>query len=132
MCSSDLPGLTDSMKLIIGEQENFAVVAFTPELAPEELSQRLLDAVQEAGGDETLILCDLAGGTPFNETIKLLPQLGEHVEVLAGVNLPALMEACSDRDGLSVSDLVCQIQETGRGSLSRFVLPAFDDEDEFG
>lgn len=126
------PGLTDSMKLIIGEQENFAVVAFTPELAPEELSQRLLDAVQEAGGDETLILCDLAGGTPFNETIKLLPQLGEHVEVLAGVNLPALMEACSDRDGLSVSDLVCQIQETGRGSLSRFVLPAFDDEDEFG
>lgn len=123
------PGLADSMNLIIGAQENFAVVAFTPELAPEALSARLLAAVQEAGGDETLILCDLAGGTPFNETLKLLPQLGEHVEVLAGVNLPALMEACTDRDDVTVSELVCQLEETGRGSLSRFVLPTFDEDD---
>ena len=117
------PGLADSMGLIIGEQENFA------ELAPEELSARLLDAVREAGGDETLILCDLAGGTPFNETIKILPQLGEHVEVLAGVNLPALMEACTDRDDVTVAELASQLQETGRSSLSRFVLPSFDEDD---
>lgn len=123
------PGLASSMDLIIGEQENFAVVAFTPELSPEELSARLLAAVGEAGGDETLILCDLAGGTPFNETIKLLPQLGEHVEVLAGVNLPVLMEACSDRDDATVSELACQLQETGRNALSRFVLPSFDEDD---
>ena len=123
------PGLADSMGLIIGEPEDFAVVPVTPELAPEELSQRLLDAVREAGRDETLILCDLAGGTPFNETIKLLPQLGEHVEVLAGVNLPALMEACTDRDDVTVAELASQLQETGRSSLSRFVLPSFDEDD---
>ena len=94
------PGLADSMGLIIGEQENFAVVPFTPELAPEELSQRLLDAVREAGRDETLILCDLAGGTPFN-----------------------------DRDDVTVAELASQLQETGRSSLSRFVLPSFDEDD---
>ena len=48
--------------------------------------------------------------TPFNETIKLLPQLGEHVEVLAGVNLPALMEACTDRDDVTVAELASQLQ----------------------
>ena len=91
------PGLADSMGLIIGEQENFAVVPFTPELAPEELSQRLLDAVREAGRDETLILCDLAG--------------------------------CTDRDDVTVAELASQLQETGRSSLSRFVLPSFDEDD---
>ena len=123
------PGLADSMGLIIGEQENFAVVPFTPELAPEELSARLLAAVQSDGGHETLILCDLAGGTPFTETRKLLPQMGEHVEVLAGVNLPALMEACTDRDDVTVAELASQLQETGRSPLSRFVLPSFDEDD---
>lgn len=123
------PGLAGSMELIIGEQENFAVVPFTPELSPETLSARLLDAVHQAGGDETLILCDLAGGTPFNETVKLLPQLGEHVEVLAGINLPALMEACTDRDDVPVAQLVRQIQETGRNGLAHLDLTASAEED---
>ena len=35
----------------------------------------------------------------------------------------------TDRDDVTVSELVCQLQETGRGSLSRFVLPTFDEDD---
>ena len=51
------------------------------------------------------------------------------MEVLAGVNLPALMEACTDRDDVTVAELASQLQETGRSSLSRFVLPSFDEDD---
>lgn len=123
------PGLNDSLSLIVGEQENYAFVEFCPEYAPETLSEKLLAAAKATGGDEILFLCDMAGGTPFNETVKLLPQLGCSAEVLAGVNLPTLIEACTDRDDKTVAELVCQLEDTGRGALSRFVLPSFDEDD---
>ena len=65
-------GVADSLQLIVGEQENFAAVQFTPELSPEDLSANLLQAVRQVGKEGVIILCDLAGGTPFNETVKLL------------------------------------------------------------
>jgi mannose/fructose/sorbose-specific phosphotransferase system IIA component len=120
-------GVADGLRLIAGEQEGFAVVEFTPDLSPEELAGKLLSAVESLGGEEVLILCDLAGGTPFNETLKLLPSLGRPTEVLAGVNLPVLIEACVSRDGETVSSLAAQLLEMGRGQLVRFVPPDLSD-----
>lgn len=120
-------GVADALRLIAGEQESFAVVEFTPDLSPEALADKLLSAVEGLGGEEVLILCDLAGGTPFNETLKLLPALGRPTEVLAGVNLPVLIEACVNRDGETVSSLAAQLLEMGRGQLVRFTAPDLSD-----
>lgn len=122
-------GVADSLRLIAGEQEGLEVVEFTPDLSPEELSAELLSAAEAVGGEEVLILCDLAGGTPFNETLKLLPTLCQPVEVLAGVNLPVLIEACVNRDGETVSTLAARLQEMGRGQLVRFVPPDLSDDE---
>ena len=122
-------GMADGLRLIAGPQEEFAVVEFTPDLSPEAFSCLLLAAAQHLGGEELLILCDLVGGTPFNETVKLLPALDRPTEVLAGVNLPVLIEACVSRDEASVSSLATQLQEMGRGQLLRFVLPDLSDDE---
>ena len=123
------PGLADSLRLIAGEQERFAAVAFTPELSPEDLSARLLNAVEQVGKEGVLILCDLAGGTPFNETVKLLSTLTCPAEVLAGVNLPALIEACTDRDDQTPASLAQQVQDTGREGLAQLLLGEDSEED---
>lgn len=122
-------GMADSLKLIIGEPENFAAVEFTPDVTPEELSARLAQAVDRVGEEGALILCDLAGGTPFNETVKLLPTLERPVEVVAGVNLPALIEACTDRDDQTPASLAEQILDTGRDGLARLVPEDSSEED---
>ncbi len=121
-------GMADSLFLTMGEQEAFAAIEFTPDVTPEELSAKL-KAAAETTGDEVLILCDMAGGTPFNETIKLLPELNREVEVLAGISLPVLIEACMDRDDKNVHELAEQLLETGHSTLTRFA-PVLDDDDE--
>ncbi|SBW06413.1 hypothetical protein KL86CLO1_12159 [uncultured Eubacteriales bacterium] len=52
-----------------------------------------------------------------------MPTLRQTVEVLAGVNLPALIEACVNRDGETVSSLAARLQEIGRGA-ARALCPA--------
>lgn len=114
-------GMADSLFLTMGQQENFAAIEFTPDVTPEELSAKIRAAADSMGEDGVLILCDMAGGTPFNETIKLLPQLQREVEVLAGISLPILVEACMDREDKTVHELAEQLLETGRSTLMRFV-----------
>lgn len=122
-------GMADSLSLTMGEQEAFAAVEFTPDVTPEELSAKILSAAQNTGDEGVLILCDMAGGTPFNETIKLLPEVGREVEVLAGISLPVLIEACMDRDDKNVHELAEQLMETGRNMLVRFAADDGSDDE---
>lgn len=123
-------GMADGLFLTMGQQEAFEAIEFTPEVTPAELSAKIRAAAQRLGGDGVLILCDMAGGTPFNETIKLLPELSQEVEVLAGISLPILMEACMDREDKNVHELAEQLLETGHGTLLRFAPAAEDLDDE--
>lgn len=121
-------GMTDSLFLTMGEQEAYAAVEFTPDVTPEQLSAKIRAAAETVGDEGVLILCDMAGGTPFNETIKLLPTLDREVEVLAGISLPVLIEACMDREDKTVHELAQQLLETGQSTLMRFA--AADDQEE--
>lgn len=122
-------GMADSLFLTMGEQEAFAAIEFTPDVTPAELSAKIRAAADSIGDEGVLILCDMAGGTPFNETIKLLPEIHREVEVLAGVSLPVLIEACMDREDKTVHELAGQLLETGRSTLMRFA-PTDAQEDE--
>lgn len=122
-------GMADSLFLTMGQQEAFAAIEFTPDVTPEQLSANIRAAAESLGEDGVLILCDMAGGTPFNETIKLLPELHQEVEVLAGINLPILIEACMDRDDKDVHELAEQLVATGQTTLMRFA-PGGELDDE--
>lgn len=55
---------------------------------------------QLASNDQTLILCDLFGGSPFMIASKLLakPDISERVELVTGLNMAMLLEVCSNLD----------------------------------
>lgn len=122
-------GMADSLFLTMGQQEAFAAIEFTPDVTPEQLSANIRSAAETLGEDGLLILCDMAGGTPFNETIKLLPELQGEVEVLAGINLPILIEACMDREDKTVHELAEQLVETGQSTLLRFVSDDLEEDE---
>jgi PTS system N-acetylgalactosamine-specific IIA component len=90
-------GLASALELIVGKAEQVAAVDFGMECSTEELSQRLAKAVQNFENcDKVLFLSDLPGGSPFRLSVLAGKALRES-KVLAGANLPMLLEAVMNR-----------------------------------
>ncbi|OCG04024.1 mannose/fructose/sorbose PTS transporter subunit IIB [Gilliamella sp. wkB112] len=90
-------GILQSGTMIFGEQENVKAVTLHPSDSPESLKERMLAAIATFDNqDEVLFLVDLWGGTPFNQANNLC---GAHSNwaIVAGLNLPMLIEAYSSR-----------------------------------
>ena len=88
MCSSDL---------IAGPQEQFTVVPFLEEGATsygDAVANAIAAAAENPEG--VVVFCDLMGGTPFNQSMIAAATLS-NVDVIAGCNLPMLLESCSER-----------------------------------
>lgn len=88
-------GLTSSLHLIAGEQENYKYVDFTKEV--DELRDDLNKAMDELKDCEgILVLSDLVGGSPFKTAVEVGFPRG-NVEVVGGTNLPMLVEISMTR-----------------------------------
>ena len=90
-------GILQSGTMIFGEQENVKAVTLHPSDSPDSLKERMLAAIATFDNqNEVLFLVDLWGGTPFNQANTLC---GEHPNwaIVAGLNLPMLIEAYSSR-----------------------------------
>lgn len=87
-------GLGGALEMIAGQQENFETVCFLEEKSLETFSEDMRDAMlslrQKCSG--VIVFSDLLGGTPFR-TAMIEAQAFEDVEVIAGVNLPILLES---------------------------------------
>lgn len=91
-------GILHSSTMIFGEQDNMKAVSITPSEGPDELQEKLKDAVSTLDNqDEVLFLVDLWGGTPFNQTNLLWEENKEKWAVVSGLNLPMLIEALASR-----------------------------------
>ncbi len=96
-------GLRDAAQMIMGSQEDLAVVPLSPAENLDEYREKLQSARDEVdSGDGVLVLVDLFGGSPSNVAAYLL---GPTTEVVTGVSLPMLLEVLSARTG-SLSDVV--------------------------
>lgn len=107
--------LIRAVEMIVGPQECVRAVPLLPEDSPELYGDKLDAALADLEGQDTLILIDLFGGTPFNVSSRkvLLP----NVECITGLNMATLIEALSSRDGLSLHELAEQVVEAGRKSV---------------
>ena len=63
-------------------------------------------------GDGVIILTDLFGGTPSNMAISLMQD--EKIEVIAGLNLPMLVQLAQIRSKATIAEAAEKTQEAGR------------------
>ena len=75
--------------------------------------QAIEKAIAEGGGDDTLILTDMFGGTPTNVS---LPFLSPKVEIVTGVNLPMLIKLTTLREG-ALLEVARVIRDQGKGAI---------------
>ena len=114
-------GITSSVNLIAGEQEAYRYVDFLPTYGMEELSAELTKAMDELKDCESiLIFTDLMGGTPFNVSAQLAHRK-ENIRIIAGTNLPMLVEIVMARKfEEDVDALVETALETGKEQVTKY------------
>ena len=122
-------GMTSSVNLIAGEQEAYQYVDFLPTYSTEDLAGELKDC------EGIIIFTDLMGGTPFN-TAAQLGRDKENVRILAGTNLPMLVEVVMSRKFMDDLDgLVDSLLQTGKEQVAKFEIKKAEQtetEDEDG
>ncbi len=107
--------LIRTAELITGPVEGLHAVALQPDDSPEGFARRLAATLDALEGQETLVLIDLFGGTPYNVAARLV--LKASVECITGVNLPMLLEAILTREDASLPELAETITQVGRESI---------------
>ena len=90
-------GIKQSGSMIFGEQEKVEAVVFMPSEGPEDLQRKLQEAIAKVDSEEILFLVDLWGGSPFNQANKLFEEAPEKRAIVAGLNLPMLIEVYASR-----------------------------------
>jgi len=109
--------LLQTVELIIGAQQNALALSLSRSEAPEELRDRLAEAIVQAGleCEAVLLATDMFGGTPSNIGMGFLEP--GRVELLTGVNLPMLLKFFSYRGNYGLTDLVPLLREHACGSI---------------
>ena len=107
--------LLKTAEMLLGEQENVGWIDFVPGENAETLIEKYnaqLAKLDTSNG--ALFLVDTWGGSPFNAASRIVVDK-EQYEVIAGVNIPMLVETLMARDdNPSFDELVALAVETGR------------------
>ena len=107
--------LIRAAELITGPAEGLYAVALLPGDSPEGFDRRLTATMDSLVGQETLVLIDLFGGTPYNVAAHQV--LKANVECVTGANLPMLLELIMTREDASLPELAASITQVGRESI---------------
>jgi PTS system mannose-specific IIA component len=110
--------LRRSLETIAGVQPNLVTVCVDPQDHPDERRAAVAGAIAETDdGAGVIVIADLFGATPCNLAVSLAgqPRAGRpDVDVIAGVNLPMLVEIAKLRSVASLSECVTRATDAGR------------------
>lgn len=112
-------GLLGAIEMIAGPQERLEVVQLEPEDDIEGVSGRLDAALEKLGvanDGDAVIFADLFGAAPANAAASLLRHR-PNIEIVAGMNLPMLLESLLGREGVRARELAQTAVEAGRESI---------------
>ncbi|EGT3615467.1 PTS sugar transporter subunit IIA [Clostridium perfringens] len=111
-------GIFDAIDMICGTQEKFEIVSLKRGQDAESFGEEIGEIITELNdGDGVVILVDLLGATPMNQSALNLYK-SETVEVITGVNLPMVVTATMERECVSnIKELVEKIKNDGKDSV---------------
>lgn len=106
--------LLKTAEMLLGEQENVGWIDFVQGENAETLIEKYNAQLAKLDTSKgVLFLVDTWGGSPFNAASRIVVDK-EHYEVIAGVNIPMLVETFMARDdNPSFDELVALAVETG-------------------
>ncbi|MDR1568023.1 MAG: mannose/fructose/sorbose PTS transporter subunit IIA [Streptococcaceae bacterium] len=112
-------GILQSGTMIFGEQANVKAVTLMPSEGPDDVKAKMQAAIETFDNqDEVLFLVDLWGGTPFNQANSLFEAHKDTWAIVAGLNLPMVIEAYSSRFSMeSAQEIAAHIIEIAKDGV---------------
>ena len=109
-------GIMQSGSMIFGDQPDVAAVTLQPSEGPNDIRKKMEDAIASfESQDEVLFLVDLWGGTPFNQANGLVSEHEDKWTIVAGLNLPMLIDAYGSRMTMETAhEVAVQIAGSGK------------------
>ena len=104
-------GLLDSASMLVGDVKGLHALTLQPGVSMDEYMEMVEEKLKELD-ERPLLLVDLVGGTPSNVSCMLSENYD--VDVIGGLNLAMLLEACMSRDILSGDEYIAAVEEAGR------------------
>ena len=111
-------GLVESYGMIAGANDNIQAISLTDEgigKFSEELNNTLEDMTSD---DNVIIMTDIKGGTPYNESLKYMLSFSDKVRLISGMNLPMLIEVgLLLNANLNLDELISKAVDVGKDSI---------------
>ncbi len=105
--------MVQTLESVLGPTEAVVAVATRFEDRPEDIRARVAAAVRAVDhGRGVLILTDMLGDTPTNQSLAVARETG--AEVVAGVNMPILIKLATARGDMDGRSLARFIQRYGQ------------------
>mgnify|MGYP001405980014 CR=1 FL=1 len=102
-----------ALEHIVGKQEGLGCICIQPDDDMEQRRRDILEEIKKVQSPEgVILLTDMFGGTPSNLAISVMNEAD--VEVIAGVNLPMLIQLARIRKNHDLASAVTDVQEAGR------------------
>ncbi len=101
-------GVKNSTEMISGEMKQTEVVCLKPEDDPTSYGERLATAIDKVDtGDGVLVLTDIRGGTPFNQSLMLCRE--KNIQIIVGTNIPLALVVNVSRNNETTLDELSKI-----------------------
>ncbi|MBR0574409.1 PTS galactosamine/N-acetylgalactosamine transporter subunit IIA [Pasteurella atlantica] len=112
-------GITSTLELVAGEQEDYKAVDFDGSC---DFGVLLKQAVEELNCEKLIFFTDILGGTPFRQASMIAAQR-KNCEVVTGTTAQMLIEACLERDDYdNLSDSINTLIDSARQGITSFAL----------
>ena len=122
-------GVLSAVNLVAGNPANVYAVDFVEGMAAEELKEKMSAQISAIEANEILVLADLAGGTPFRTAVELkMVMTDKAIRVIAGTNMPMLMEAALSAEFMDLAELAADVTQTAHEGVVDW--DAQDDDSE--
>lgn len=108
--------MIESASLIMDATKNIAAFGLEVGDGPEEYGNAVRSYIEDCG-DRVLLLVDLMGGTPSNQTMQILRD-NPSIQAISGVNLTMLIEAIDNRECCeNLEELAEQLIDLGKSGI---------------
>jgi PTS system mannose-specific IIA component len=110
--------LIDAAEFILGSRpQDIVAVSIDLNQNVDRLREKIAAGIKKVSRERgVLILTDMFGGTPSNISYSFLEE--GRTEVLAGVNLPILVQALDTRARLDLGELASSLESFGKKSIT--------------
>jgi mannose PTS system EIIA component len=105
--------MVQTLESVLGPVQGLEAVVTGPSDRPDQVRAGIEAAVQRVDdGDGVIILTDMFGDTPTNQSLAIARASG--AEVVAGVNMPILIKLATARASMDAATLARFIQRYGQ------------------